>query len=54
MHPFLNIPYQPKLRYLLGPFDIYDLEETLGKESAEYDINLDSNREQLIKKAHST
>lgn len=49
-HPFLNIPYQPKLRYFLGPFDIYDREETLGKEFETYDINNDADRERLIKK----
>ncbi|MDT3231006.1 hypothetical protein [Pseudomonas sp. rhizo25] len=49
-HPFLNIPYAPKLRHFLGPFDIYDREETLGKELAYYDVNIDIDRTQLIKK----
>lgn len=47
-HPFLNTPYQPKLQYLLGPFDIYDREDTLGEELATYDINITADREQLI------
>ena len=49
-HPFLNRPYHPKLRYFLGPFDIYDREETLGEELATYDININTDRERLIKK----
>lgn len=49
-HPFLDIPYEPKLRYFLGPFDIYDREETLGEEFARYDINNNADREYLIKK----
>lgn len=49
-HPFLNIPYKPKLQYLLGPFDVYDREETLGEELASYDMNITTNREQLINK----
>lgn len=49
-HPFLNIPYQPKLQYLLGPFDVYDREETLDEEFAAYDINIAADRELLINK----
>ncbi|QQU69837.1 hypothetical protein I6I45_07535 [Pseudomonas fluorescens] len=49
-HPFLDIPYAPKLRHLLSPFDIYDREETLGEEFARYDINLDTDRRRLIEK----
>ncbi|WP_248751491.1 hypothetical protein [Pseudomonas sp. MWU15-20650] len=49
-HPFLDVPYEPKLRYFLGPFDTYDREETLGEAFSHYNINLDIDREQLIKK----
>jgi hypothetical protein len=49
-HPFLNTPYQPKLRYFLSPFDIYDREETLGEILSTYNIDLKSDREKPIKK----
>lgn len=49
MHPFLNIPYRPKLQYFLGGFDIYDREETLGAAIATYDITLPRDRAHLIK-----
>ncbi|WP_242176623.1 MULTISPECIES: hypothetical protein [unclassified Pseudomonas] len=49
-HPFLNTSYQPKIRYFLSPFDIYDREETLGEIFSTYNIDLKSDREKLIKK----
>lgn len=48
-HPFLNIPYQPKLQYLLSAFDIYDREESLGATLERYDINSPTDREDLIR-----
>jgi len=50
MHPFLDLPYQPSIRELLGDFDIYDREETLGAELQEYDMNSRFDRERLVKK----
>ncbi len=49
-HPFLDIPYEPKLRYFLGPFDIYDREESIGEDLSNYNVNLATDRERLIKK----
>lgn len=48
MHPFLNIPYAPKLKYFLSGFDIYDLEDSLGAAIATYDINQAEDRAHLI------
>ncbi len=48
-HPFLNIPYKPKLQYLLSGFDIYDREESLGEALSNYNINSPTDREELIK-----
>ncbi|ARB30283.1 hypothetical protein HX787_29340 [Pseudomonas tolaasii] len=48
-HPFLNIPYLPKLQYFLGGFDIYGREDSLGAAIATYDINLPKDRAYLIK-----
>ncbi|WP_166224978.1 hypothetical protein [Pseudomonas atagonensis] len=48
MHPYLDIPYDPKLKHFLGGFDIYDREETLGAELAEYDPECPLDRERLI------
>ncbi|MGE1153192.1 hypothetical protein [Pseudomonas kitaguniensis] len=47
-HPFLNIPYVPKLQYLLGGFDIYDRENSLGAAIATYDVNQPEDRAYLI------
>lgn len=48
MHPFLNIPYAPKLQYFLSGFDIYDREDSLGAAIATYDINMPEDRAHLI------
>lgn len=50
MHPYLDVPYNPQLKHFLGGFDIYDREETLGSELAEYDPECPSDREVLISK----
>lgn len=50
MHPYLDVPYNPRLKHFLGGFDIYDREETLGSELAEYDPECPSDRVGLISK----
>jgi hypothetical protein len=50
MHPYLDVPYKPQLKHFLGGFDIYDREETLGSELAEYDPECPSDRVGLISK----
>jgi hypothetical protein len=50
MHPYLDVPYNPQLKHFLGGFDIYDREETLGSELAEYDPECPSDRVSLISK----
>ena len=50
MHPYLDVPYNPQLKHFLGGFDIYDREETLGSDLAEYDLENPSDREGLISK----
>lgn len=50
MHPYLDVPYNPQLKHFLGGFDIYDREETLGSELAEYDPECPSDRVGLISK----
>lgn len=46
--PYSGTPYTPTLYYFLGGFDIYDREETLGKELSKYDPNIASDRHKLI------
>jgi hypothetical protein len=48
MHPYLDVPYKPQLKHFFGGFDIYDREETLGSELAEYDPECPSDRVGLI------
>ncbi|MHC8356163.1 hypothetical protein ACYZTL_13255 [Pseudomonas sp. LB3P81] len=48
MHPFLNVPYNPRLEHFLGGFDIYDREGSLGVELSAYDPGCPSDREFLI------
>ncbi|MBC3778173.1 hypothetical protein [Pseudomonas sp. SWRI99] len=48
MHPYLNIPYCPRLDHFLGGFDIYDREESLGEELALYDPEYSPDRKILI------
>lgn len=47
--PDSGTPYIPTLYYFLGAFDIYDREETLGEELSQYDPNIPSDRETLVK-----
>lgn len=48
--PFLDEPYIPDVNYFIGGIEIYDKEDTLGKELWEYDPNKISDREKIIKK----
>lgn len=48
MHPYLDIPYSPRLAHFLGGFDIYDREESLGEELAVYDPEHFADRKILI------
>ena len=50
-HPSSDqIPFDASLYYFVGIFDIYDQEETKGKELARYDPNNIEDRENLILK----
>ncbi|MDI2594691.1 hypothetical protein POF45_25145 [Pseudomonas sp. 681] len=49
-HPFLDIEYKPSVRELIGVFDVYDREETLGEELDAYDINQSADRKGLAEK----
>ncbi len=50
-HPSSDqIPFDASLYYFVGIFDIYDQEETKGKELARYDPNNIEDRESLILK----
>lgn len=46
---YLDQPYSPTVRGLLGDFDIYDREHTLGLELEKYDINCSADRRMLAK-----
>ncbi|MBK5511149.1 hypothetical protein [Pseudomonas sp. TH15] len=48
MHPYLDIPYNPRLKNFLGGFDTYDREESLGVELSGYDPECPSDRDYLI------
>ncbi|MCW8278101.1 hypothetical protein IMF27_23100 [Pseudomonas sp. PCH199] len=48
MHPFLDVPYNPRLEHFLGGFDIYDREESLGVQLSAYDPDCPSGRGFLI------
>jgi len=48
MHPYLDVPYRPRLSHFLGGFDIYDREESLGETLAAYDPEDPSDRSILI------
>lgn len=48
-HPFLDIEYKPTVRGIIGAFDIYDREHTLGIELEKYDMNNASDRKELAK-----
>ena len=47
-HPYLNVPYSPRLEHFLGGFDIYDREESLGVALSAYDPDCPSDRDFLI------
>ena len=46
--PFLNEPFDPSLMWFIGTFDIYDREQELGMELAQYDPNNKTDRKNLI------
>jgi len=48
-HPFVDVPYEPKLSYILGGISIYDREETLGEALWVYNPNERQDREKIIK-----
>ncbi|WP_095196855.1 hypothetical protein [Pseudomonas sp. Irchel 3A7] len=48
--PFLDEEYVPTVREIIGCFDIYDREETLGCELEKYNINDSGDRKALAKK----
>ncbi|KAF2406550.1 MULTISPECIES: hypothetical protein [Pseudomonas] len=47
--PFLNEPFDPNLKWLIGVFDVYDREHELGKELEKYNPNEKLSREVLIR-----
>lgn len=47
-HPFLDVPYEPKIRCFLGGISIYDLEEMLGEKLWRYDPNDPKDRREII------
>ena len=44
------MPYEPTLYHFLGPFDVYDREETLGVELDAWDMNDPAQRAALIRR----
>jgi hypothetical protein len=49
-HPFVDVEYRPTVRGIIGVFDIYDREETLGVELEKFDMDNASDRKALAKK----
>ncbi|WP_460144778.1 hypothetical protein [Pseudomonas sp. S2_A02] len=49
-HPFVNIPFEPRLSYILSGISIYDREETLGEALWIYNPNKQDEREEVIRK----
>ncbi len=47
--PFRDMPFTPKISYILAALSIYDLEETKGKTLWRYDPNNTKERETIIK-----
>ena len=45
--PWVDVPYEPTLYHFLGPFDVYDREETLCVELDAWDMNDASQRAAL-------
>lgn len=48
--PWSEAPYVPTLHHFLGPFDVYDREETLGVELDTWDMNDAARRAALIRR----
>lgn len=48
--PWSDAPYVPTLYHFLGPFDVYDREETLGVELGTWDMNDAAQRAALIRR----
>ena len=48
--PWVDVPYEPTLYHFLGPFDVYDREETLGATLDAYDMNDAVQRAALIRR----
>ena len=48
--PWVDVPYEPTLYHFLGPFDVYDREETLGVELDAWDMNDPLQRAALIRR----
>ncbi|MGX9782582.1 hypothetical protein [Janthinobacterium lividum] len=48
--PWSDAPYLPTLHHFLGPFDVYDREETLGVELDAWDMNDPAQRAALIRR----
>lgn len=48
--PWSDAPYVPTLHHFLGPFDVYDREETLGVELDTWDMNDAAQRAALIRR----
>ncbi|MCU7214295.1 hypothetical protein [Pseudomonas sp. VE 196-7] len=48
--PFLNEPFDPRLMWFIGMFDVYDREETRGVELEVYNPDDPGDREALIRK----
>ena len=48
--PWVDVPYEPTLYHFLGPFDVYDREETLGVELDAWDMNDATQRAALIRR----
>lgn len=50
MHPFVDIPYDPKLLNFLSGIEIYGREETLGKELQKYNPNTPEDLDIIVRK----
>ena len=48
-NPFTNVPFDADLKWLIGVFDVYDQEQSRGRELEKYNPNEKSDREKLIK-----
>ncbi|MGK5003714.1 hypothetical protein [Janthinobacterium sp. LB2P70] len=48
--PWIDVPYEPTLYHFIGPFDVYDREETLGVELDTWNMNDPVQRAALIRR----